>query len=344
MHRIDGAGHVNNLFVSEDPATNRPPTEITPEIMNAFQQELAAIVEWSGAALDKADNGQVLTALIAKFADRVAAATKAGVQNMTYSAALAGGAANAITAVYDPPITALVHGMSVRVRAGSANTTTTPTFTPNSVALAAKTIVKGNNLALVAGDISGAGHWLDFQWDQTLDKWVLLNPAKGVSISSVDATKQPLDATLTALAALVTSADKMIYSTGVDAFSLTTLTAFARTFLAGADSAEMRSILGIIGCTYSLGTTGWIVFPVWFLNGFTIVWGGGGSLTGNNGLDVVFPLAFSVEFYRAFVVGIVAADGDGPTICYRSPTLTGLRINNGTTETATAVGYIAFGR
>ncbi len=68
MHRIDGAGHVNGAWVAEDVATNRPPTEITPEIMNAYQEEIAAVVEWAGLTLDKANNGQLLAALQAKFA------------------------------------------------------------------------------------------------------------------------------------------------------------------------------------------------------------------------------------------------------------------------------------
>ena len=63
MHRIDGAGHVDNLFVPEDPATLRPPTEITPEIMNAFQEELATFIEWAGIALAKGDNTQFRLAL-----------------------------------------------------------------------------------------------------------------------------------------------------------------------------------------------------------------------------------------------------------------------------------------
>jgi len=68
MHRIDGAGHVNHLFVAEDPAALRPPTEITPEIMNAFQEELATFVEWAGIVLNKGDNTQLKNALLAKFA------------------------------------------------------------------------------------------------------------------------------------------------------------------------------------------------------------------------------------------------------------------------------------
>lgn len=68
MHRIDGAGHVNNRFVAEDQATLRPPTEITPEIMNAFQEELASFIEWAGIMLSKGDNTQLRKSLLAKFA------------------------------------------------------------------------------------------------------------------------------------------------------------------------------------------------------------------------------------------------------------------------------------
>jgi len=67
MHRIDGAGHINHRFVSENPAINRPPTEITPEILNALQEELATFIEWAGVVLDKGDNTQLRQALIAKF-------------------------------------------------------------------------------------------------------------------------------------------------------------------------------------------------------------------------------------------------------------------------------------
>lgn len=68
MHRVDGAGHVGNLFVAEDPATNRPPTEVTAEILNALQEELAGFIEWAGLVLNKEDNTQIRQGLLTKFA------------------------------------------------------------------------------------------------------------------------------------------------------------------------------------------------------------------------------------------------------------------------------------
>lgn len=66
---------------------------------------------------------------------------------------------------------------------------------------------------------------------------------------------QPLDATLTALAALVTAADKLIYATGVDTFTTSDLTAFARTLLDDADAAAMRVTL-LLGALATLSVVG----------------------------------------------------------------------------------------
>lgn len=96
-----------------------------------------------------------------------------------------GGTADAITATFAPAPRYPSNGVTLSVRAASANATTTPTFTPNSGVIAAATIVKGNNLPLAVGDIAGAGHRLELAWDSTLSKWVLLNPANGVIPAAV---------------------------------------------------------------------------------------------------------------------------------------------------------------
>lgn len=56
--------------------------------------------------------------------------------------------------------------------------------------------------------------------------------------------KQPVDATLTALANLTTAADQIPYATGADAFAMTPLTPFARTLLDDANAAAALATLG----------------------------------------------------------------------------------------------------
>lgn len=58
--------------------------------------------------------------------------------------------------------------------------------------------------------------------------------------------KQTQDQTLTAIAALATAADKFVYFTGEDQAALGTVTAFARSLLAGADAAAVRALLSAV--------------------------------------------------------------------------------------------------
>lgn len=60
------------------------------------------------------------------------------------------------------------------------------------------------------------------------------------------ANKQDKDSLLTAMAALTIAADKLIYATSADAFSTTTLSAFARSLLDDADAATMRATIGAV--------------------------------------------------------------------------------------------------
>jgi len=173
MDRINGAGHVGRRFVTEDADLGRPPTLITDAWLNSVQEEIVNVILAAGGTLDGVQEDQLLKAIntLTQKASAVSAA--------------ASGTVDAITANFTPAIAALSDHLLLIVRAGGANTSTTPTFTPASATIAAKTIVKGHNQALVAGDISGAGFRAELQYDVTLEKWVLLNPATGVSAASV---------------------------------------------------------------------------------------------------------------------------------------------------------------
>ncbi len=177
---------MNELFFDVTTAIAELQSQGVPDFISTalnggtpYSYALNAIVKYSGELYISIAAANVdLPSVVTKWA---LLPTPARLQSSTYTAAVAGGTADALTGAFVPAIAALPAApgtLRVVVRAGSANVTTTPTFAAD--ATAAKTIVKGSNQALVPGDIAGAGHWLIFEYDGTLDKWVLLNPATGV--------------------------------------------------------------------------------------------------------------------------------------------------------------------
>lgn len=165
------------LADAQRPIGNQPGVARSKLVNKVLRQSSLIAAAVAQFIADNQTNNVVDTATPADVADWIEAA----VRSIGIPTAVAGGTADAITADFTPNV-ALTNGTTVIVRAGAANTTAAPTFAPDG--LTAKTIVKGNNLALVAGDIAGAGHWLEMNFDTTLDKWVLQNPATGITQSS----------------------------------------------------------------------------------------------------------------------------------------------------------------
>lgn len=78
-------------------------------------------------------------------------------------------------------------------------------------------------------------------------------------VDAQTAVKQPLDATLTALANQDTAADRLPYFTGTDTAALTVLTPFARTLLDDANAAAALTTLRAVALDGSTSMTGGLV-------------------------------------------------------------------------------------
>ena len=244
--------------------TALPVTSVMKSSMGSLRDYLATLLGTTGVTTD------ALTALgaAANGANTDITSLKQGAL-MASVIATATGTADVITATYTPVITALTNGLTLSVRATLANATTTPTFSPNG--LTAAVIVKGAGSALAAGDIAGAGHWIELQYDATLSKWVLLNPATGVSGlaqaaadvrygAPVQGLFKNLQCSTTGLSAVVTfSADELVVETAAHVY--TTLRALALTASTGAAS----------GVANSLDTGSW-AFNTWYAQ--YVIWNG----------------------------------------------------------------------
>lgn len=136
----------------------------------------AAILKHGG----ETPNGKVETANNSQVFDALKKIIKTDIDTLGGDpSAVASGTVNAITATFTKPVS-LEGGKQVKVRALGANTSATVTFNPNN--LGAKPIVKGDGSALSAGDIASAGFWMTLIYDATLQKWILQNPATGVTL------------------------------------------------------------------------------------------------------------------------------------------------------------------
>jgi len=144
-------------------------------------------------------------------------------------------------------------------------------------------------------------------------------------------TNITLDATLNSISNLGTEADKTIYTTGVDTWAETTLTAFGRSLIDDADAATARTTLG-------LGTIAVENSPLAVAKGGT---GASDAATARENLGLV--IGTDVQAYsdnldtwatKTAPSGAVVGDTDNQVISNKN-ILTGINVQSGTSYTLT---------
>jgi phage-related tail fiber protein len=127
-----------------------------------------------------------------------------------------------------------------QITAGAGLTKTGNTLDVGT-ASASRIVVNADNIDLAT--IGTAGTYTSVTVDAYGRISAGTNPTTLSGYGITDA--QPLDATLTALAGVTVAANELIYATGADTFTVTSLTSFGRSLLDDADAAAGRTTLGL---------------------------------------------------------------------------------------------------
>jgi len=243
------------------------------DVKDSVRAATTADIDLSSALV----NGAVVDGVTLATGDRVLVkAQSTASQNGIYVVVASGAASRAVDANADADVTA---GMFTFVEEGTANAdsgwvlTTNGPITLGSTNLSFTQFSGAGQVSAGAG-LSKTGNTLDVG---TADVNRIVVNADNIDLATTGVTAstyksvtvdvygrvtagtnptslsgygitdaQGLDATLTALAGLSTSTDQMIYSTGADAFAMTSLTSFARTLLDDSSASDMRTTLSLV--------------------------------------------------------------------------------------------------
>jgi hypothetical protein len=215
-----GAQDANAAYVDGNPSAGIEGSLVSAAAIEHPMREIVEVIAAAGLAPSAADLKQLLAAI-----RRLSLPAGGG----TLSGALLG------------KVGAAAPGNEVNAGYAFDGDVDTGLFCPTNGGLQ---LAVGGVPFLSRGAGEGSTHFADIPFVPTADPGSEGLEVVNAAFVRAAMASRTLDATLIALANLVTSADRMIYATGEDAFALTVLTAYARTLLAAANAAAARATLG----------------------------------------------------------------------------------------------------
>lgn len=283
-------------------------TQQTKEIVlvTARAGDTITIVRGQQGTTPRAWNAGDLAAQLVTAGDSRQMVQPDQLQSAAYSACVAAGTVNSLTATLTSGLTTLPNLMMFIVEAAGANTgPVTLTLTLGATLLPAFNVLKFGGSALNAGDIPAAGFPIELVWVAGLNAYVMTNPASGTAGSVAGGAanqmlKQTAPGTTGFVAAPTIAGQVLAFVGGVIAWAAAAVTSFnGRAGAVVPQAGDYTSAqVGAVPTTsfqapfLSLANPGYQAFPGPGPGNGLYLQGGTRSISPNTATAVTFPHAF----------------------------------------------------